>query len=117
MYDTMIAAKGLQAGLAASYDVVLGDMTIVPAAGALWTHGSLKGEDGSKIAADQLKAKINVDVKGLIQNTTLSVFWESAAFGKGAQKAFKHPVLGDQEKVSVYETNKGLLGIKAKISF
>lgn len=117
MYDTMIAAKGLQAGLAASYDVALGDMTIVPAAGALWTHGSLKGEDGSKIAADQLKAKINVDVKGLIQNTTLSVFWESAAFGKGAQKAFKHPVLGDQEKVSVYETNKGLLGIKAKISF
>lgn len=117
MYDKMIAAKGLQVGLAASYDVALGDMTIVPAAGALWTHGSLKGEDKSGITADQLKAKINVDVKGLIQNTTLSVFWESAAFGKGTQKAFKHPVLGNQEKVSVYETNNGLLGIKAKISF
>lgn len=117
MYDKMIATKGLQVGLAASYDVALGDMTIVPAAGALWTHGSLKGEDGSKITADQLKAKVNVDVKGLIQNTTLSVFWESAAFGKGAQKEFKHPLLGNQEKVSVYETNNGLLGIKAKISF
>lgn len=119
MYDKMIAAKGLQVGLAASYDVALGDMTIVPAAGALWTHGSLKGKDGSKITADQLKAKINVDVKGLIQNTTLSVFWESAAFGKGVQKAFTSadPLAIDKAARTVYETNNGLLGVKAKISF
>lgn len=113
-YERLIGAKGLQIGLAASYDVKLNDITIVPAAGMLWTHGMLKGEADTRMTADEFKVEAKVDVKGVIQNTTLSVFWDEAAFGKGTSKEWTFGVKHDEQ--NYYTLKNGVFGLKAKIA-
>jgi len=116
-YDSIIAARGLQAGVAASYDIKVGDMTIVPAAGMLWTSGTLKGTNSSKIVANQFKVEAKVDVKGLIKNTTLGLFWDAAVYGNAKSDEVKVGNTTVLQKASYYETKHGLVGIKAKIAF
>lgn len=113
-YERLIGAKGLQIGLAASYDVKLNDITIVPAAGMLWTHGMLKGEADTRMTADEFKVEAKVDVKGVIQNTTFSVFWDEAAFGKGTSKEWTFGVKHDEQ--NYYTLKNGMFGLKAKIA-
>ena len=113
-YERLIGAKGLQIGLAASYDVKLNDITIVPAAAMLWTHGMLKGEADTRMTADEFKVEAKVDVKGVIQNTTLSVFWDEAAFGKGTSKEWTFGVKHDEQ--NYYTLKNGVFGLKAKIA-
>ncbi|MGI5174274.1 autotransporter outer membrane beta-barrel domain-containing protein [Treponema sp. OMZ 840] len=108
-YTTLIAAKGLQAGLAASYDIKVNDITVVPVAGFLWTHGSAKVDKDNVINADEFAIEAKVIVKGLIDNTTLTLFWDDAAFGVAKAK-----ILGTSG--STKYTTKGLVGLKAKIA-
>ncbi len=127
-YDTVIGARGLQFGAAASYDVKLGDITIVPAFGVLWTHATVKGDsskipafkpaedaiDNTRYDADEVRFGASVDVKGVIQNTTLSMFWENAAYGKGVSSAVASAGLNEDV---YYTNNHGQLGVKVKIAF
>ena len=106
VYNGIIGKKGTQVGLAASYDIKIDDITIVPAAGVLWTHGSQ--ESGSnKMSADEVAVSLKADVKGLVSNTTFTVFWKDAAFGKG---------VSTNASSSVSPIKKGLIGLKAKIA-
>lgn len=109
-YAALIGAKGLQAGLAASYDVKVNDtVTVVPAAGVLWTHGGAKVDNSNNASADEVAVSLKADVKGLVSNTTFTAFWEKASFG-----SFKGKNGGADISGSV--TKKGLIGLKAKIA-
>lgn len=135
-YQDLIDARGLQAGLAASYDVKVGDITIVPALGMLWTHGSVKGDvaaldknasdndknfvASTKVVANQFRYAASVDVKGLVDNTTISLFWKDSAYGKAVANAVEGTKIGwptDFEKDTYYTNKHGVFGVKAKISF
>ena len=113
-WDSMLGGA-MQAGVAASYDVKVGDITVVPAIGFLWKHSELKGKDASKITVDRFQPEFKVDVKGLVDNTTFSLFWDEAKFGNMTSHAFK---IGGTEfkKYTRYENNNGVLGLKAKIA-
>lgn len=108
-YAPLIGAKGLQAGFAASYDIKIDDITIVPAAGILWTHGGAKVDNNNNASADEVAVSLKADVKGLVSNTTFTAFWQDASFG-----SFKGKNLGADISGSV--TKKGVLGLKAKIA-
>lgn len=60
------------------------------------------------------KVEAKVDVKGVIQNTTLSVFWDEAAFGKGTSKEWTFGVKHDEQ--NYYTLKNGVFGLKAKIA-
>lgn len=109
-YEKLIEGKGLQAGAAASYDVKVNDaVTVVPAAGVLWTHSGLTVDKDNKVSADEVAVSLKADVKGLVSNTTFTVFWEKASFG-----SLKTKILGNDVSSSV--TKKGVIGLKAKIA-
>ena len=108
VYKGIIGKKDMQAGLAASYDIMIDDITIVPAAGVLWTHGS-QASGNDKMSADEIAVSLKADVKGLVSNTTFTAFWQDAAFGKGSAT-----VGGASSSVSPIK--KGLIGLKAKIA-
>ncbi len=108
-YAPLIGAKGLQAGFAASYDIKIDDITIVPAAGVLWTHGGAKVDNNNNASADEVAVSLKADVKGLVSNTTFTAFWQDASFG-----SFKGKNGGADISGSV--TKKGVLGLKAKIA-
>lgn len=131
-YDTVIGARGLQFGAAASYDVKFGDITIVPAFGVLWTHATVKGDsskvpalkpledaiDNTRYDADEVRFGASVDVKGVIQNTTLSMFWEDASFGRGVAGEAAAIITGSkQDQVTYYTNDFGKFGVKVKIAF
>ncbi len=106
VYNGIIGKKGTQVGLAASYDIKIDDITIVPAAGVLWTHGTqVNGND--KMSANEVAVSLKADVKGLVSNTTFTVFWKDAAFGKG---------VSTNASSSFSPVKKGLIGLKAKIA-
>ena len=108
VYNGIIGKKGTQVGLAASYDIKIDDITIVPAAGVLWTYGTqVNGND--KMSANEVAVSLKADVKGLVSNTTFTVFWKNAAFGKGEASV-------GSTKTSVDAVKKGLIGLKAKIA-
>lgn len=115
-YAAFVKAKGLQIGAAAAYDVKVNDkITVVPAAGVLWTHTGIKGTSDTAFSADQFKIEAKVDLKGLVDNTTFTLFWDKASFGKGTGK--EATVMGVKyDEVNVYEVNNGVLGLKAKIA-
>ena len=109
-YEKLIEGKGLQAGAAASYDIKVNDaVTVVPAAGVLWTHSGLTVDKDNKVSADEVAVSLKADVKGLVSNTTFTVFWEKASFG-----SLKTKILGNDVSSSV--TKKGVIGLKAKIA-
>lgn len=109
-YEKLIEGKGLQAGAAASYDIKVNDaVTVVPAAGVLWTHSGLTVDKDNKVSADEVAVSLKADVKGLVSNTTFTVFWEKASFG-----SLKTKILGTDASSSV--TKKGVIGLKAKIA-
>lgn len=109
-YEKLIEGKGLQAGAAASYDIKVNDaVTVVPAAGVLWTHSGLTVDKDNKVSADEVAVSLKADVKGLVSNTTFTVFWEKASFG-----SLKTKISGNDVSSSV--TKKGVIGLKAKIA-
>lgn len=109
-YEKLIEGKGLQAGAAASYDIKVNDaVTVVPAAGVLWTHSGLTVDKDNKVSADEVAVSLKADIKGLVSNTTFTVFWEKASFG-----SLKTKILGNDVSSSV--TKKGVIGLKAKIA-
>lgn len=109
-YKELIEGKGLQAGAAASYDIKVNDaVTVVPAAGVLWTHSGLTVDKDNKVSADEVAVSLKADVKGLVSNTTFTVFWEKASFGSFVKRA------GGTD-TSVAQNKKGAIGLKAKIA-
>lgn len=95
----------LQIGLAASYDVKLNDITIVPAAALLWENDTGKVLN-NPAHRDVVRAEAKVDVKGFVQNTTFSLFWDGAKF----------ETITVNSKVDSYKLKNGELGLKAKIA-
>ena len=108
VYNGIIGKKGTQVGLAASYDIKIDDITIVPAAGVLWTYGYQEDSTGN-MSANEVAVSLKADVKGLVSNTTFTAFWEKASFGKGAATV-------GGTKTSVDAVKKGVIGLKAKIA-
>ena len=91
-------------------DIKVNDaVTVVPAAGVLWTHSGLTVDKDNKVSADEVAVSLKADVKGLVSNTTFTVFWEKASFG-----SLKTKILGNDVSSSV--TKKGVIGLKAKIA-
>lgn len=101
--------KNLQVGLAAGYDIKVGDITLSPAAGILWSHGTAEN-DLVRIDADRFNVETKLDVKGAIKNTTFSLWWDGATYGKGTAKS-------SAGEATYYETKNGFFGIKTKIHF
>ncbi|WP_428769695.1 hypothetical protein V1L52_11195 [Treponema sp. HNW] len=111
-FDTIIGGKGLQIGAAASYDVMVKDVTIVPALGMLFTHGKVvdvADKENTK-TADQFRLEAKVDVKGLVDNTTFTLAWDKGSFGSYKVKA------GGTSSTTA-QNKKGEVTLKAKIAF
>ena len=109
-YEKLIEGKGLQVGAAASYDIKVNDaVTVVPAAGVLWTHSGLTVDKDNKVSADEVAVSLKADVKGLVSNTTFTVFWKDASFGSFVRRT------GGTD-TSAAQNKKGLIGLKAKIA-
>ncbi len=87
-----VDGEPVQVGLAASYDIGLGDLTITPKAGVLFNYGkaSTEGVEYTTLKEDQrrdttvtdttLMPEVAVDVAGLISNTTFSIAWADASY-------------------------------------
>lgn len=78
--------SGLQGGLAGSYEIVTGDLTITPALGLLFRMANLTSteeaefgrvENGQALAA---RCEAKVDIDGLIPNILFTLAWEEAGF-------------------------------------
>lgn len=101
--DKFLKGKKLQAGAAASYAIMAGDITIEPACGFLFTYGM--GKD--KQSAFSLGTEAKVSVKGLVDNTTFTLAWDKGKYNNGK------PSSG-----STYSKfNRGELTLKAEIAF
>lgn len=101
----------MQIGLAASYAIAAGDITITPALGLLFA--STKMTSTSTVVSDVKEGSVTsfdidlkVDIAGLVPNTTFTVAWDNGSFAN--IKA------GDKEH-SIHA--KGGVSVTAKIHF
>ncbi len=97
-----------QIGVAADYDIMVGDLTITPSAGVL--VGITASESGSNTTSGtSIMPRFETNVAGLVDNTTFTLGWGNAAFASG-----KASINGSDTKA---ETEKlGEITLKAEIA-
>ncbi len=131
--DWEIISQGepVQIGLAASYDIAVGDVTITPKAGALVNYSKLSTEgvtftdpDAEKyrndttITATTFRPEVAVDVAGLIPNTTFSAAWADASYtsGKNVSNEWISPTENEVTTVEEKSSTNGEVTFKVTIA-
>lgn len=113
--DQLVEALGhqMQIGLAASYAIAAGDITITPALGILFdsvklvSSNEVQPEDGVwEGKASAFGIDLKVDIAGLVPNTTFNITWDNASFVS--------TTAGDQKSSP---NTKGAITVTAKIAF
>ncbi len=115
--DAFVIPEPMQIGLAASYDIAVGDMTVTPKAGMLFDYAKAtsKGLDAKNNPNEYqttttFKPEIAVDIAGAVSNTTFTVAWADAYFTTTEAGAD-----GIDPKKTETES-KGEITLKAKIA-
>ncbi len=100
-----------QVGVAADYDIAVGDLTVTPSAGILfgYTASVNSADEDDTTSGTSVMPRLSVDLAGLVANTTFSLDWDAASFSTGTS------TIGGTT-TNVDASDLGEISIKAEIA-